>query len=462
MIRWGSEAPSPFRRDRGMMKSRRIIAVAASAVAMFTAGAVLLAAEGSRSEVSREPSAGPPLLTQSEAVSPSDIDATVAALQDRVRTGEASALDLARLGAAHLQKARTTANPRFYALAAQALRKSLTSEPSNVSALLGMGELALARHDFSDALEWGRRAHAVDKYSSTAWGVIGDAQVGLGRYSPGFNAYQRMVNLLPNLSSFARVSYARELTGDIPGAIDAMRRAARSGALIAENRAWTATQLGDLYLGTGQLEEAQRHYRAARRAAPDFTPALAGLGRVQAAHGRTRAAIDTYKRVVARLPLPQYVMTLGDLYDIAGRPVDSAHQYELVVAQQELFDANGVLPDVEMTLFFADQGGDPTTALALGQKQYRARKSVQVADALAWSLYRNGRFSEAHRVMARALRLGTRDATIHYHAGMIATVVGMRNRAVRHLSSALEINPHFSILYADSARRTLVRLEKTS
>jgi tetratricopeptide (TPR) repeat protein len=444
------------------MKSRRIIAAAASAVAMFTAGAVLLAAEGSRLDVSRGRSAGPPLLTQSEAVSPSDIDATIASLQERVRMGQASALDLARLGAAHLQKARTTGNPRFYAVAAKALRKSLNSEPSNVSALLGMGELALARHDFSAALEWGRKAREADRYSSTAWGVIGDADVGLGRYSRGFKAYQRMVNLLPNLASFARVSYARELTGDIRGAIDAMRRAARSGALIAENRAWTATQLGDLHLGSGQLEEAQRHYRAARRLAPDFTPALAGLGRVQAARGRTAAAIHSYRQVVARLPLPQYVMTLGDLYDIAGRPADSARQYDLVEAQQELFEANGVVPDVEMTVFFADQGGDPSTALALAREQYRERKSVQVADALAWALYKNGNLSEAQRVMARALRLGTRDATIHYHAGMIATAAGKRERGVRHLTLALGTNPHFSILYADSARRTLARLEKTS
>jgi tetratricopeptide (TPR) repeat protein len=444
------------------MESRRIIAVAASAVAMFTAGAVLLAAEGGGSKVSREPSAGPPLLIESQVVSPSDIDATIASLQERVRMGEASALDLARLGAADLQKARVTANPRFYSLAAQALRKSLDSEASNISALLGKGELALARHNFSEALEWGRKAHAVDGYSSSAWGVIGDAQVGLGRYSRGFKAYQRMVNLLPNLSSFARVSYARELTGDITGAIDAMRLAARSGALIAENRAWTATQLGDLYLGSGQLEKAQLHYRAARRVAPGFAPALAGYGRVQAARGRTGAAIETYKRVVARLPLPQYVMTLGDLYAIADHPADSSRQYELVVAQQKLFEANGVLPDVEMTLFFADQGREPTTALALGQKQYRERKSIQVADALAWALYRNGRFSDAQKVMVRALRLGTRDAAIHYHAGMIATALGKRDLAVRHLSLALDINPHFSILYADLARRTLVRLEKTS
>jgi tetratricopeptide (TPR) repeat protein len=443
-----------------MNKPMRAAAATALAAAMFLAGAVLLAAEKGTSGASGGPSAAP--LIASEAVSASDLDATIAHLQDRVRAGEAGALDFAGLGAAYLQKARATADPRFYALAAKALRRSLRSEPSNLPGLLGMGELALARHDFSGALEWGRKAHAVDEYSANAWGVVGDADVGLGRYEAGFKAYQRMVNLRPNLSSFARVSYARELTGDVDGAIEAMNKAATAGALIAENRAWTATQIGNLHFGSGRLADAARYYRAARRLDPGFTPALAGLGRVQAARGHTGAAITTYKKVVARLPLPQHVMTLGDLYEVAGRPAESAWQYELVVAQQQLFEVNGVLPDVEMTLFFADQGTDPKKALTLARSQYRDRKSIQVADALAWSLYKNGRFSEAREFMGRALRLGTRDAAMYYHAGMIAKAAGQPRAARSYLSRALGINPYFSVVNAARARRVLERLKEAS
>jgi tetratricopeptide (TPR) repeat protein len=440
------------------MTSLRIVAVGLSAVAMLAGGAVVL--EGSEGlEPSRSAATSTAVLIESEVVSPSNVDAAIATLEERVRADDAAALDLARLGAAYLQKARGTADPRFYALAGRSFRRSLEAEPSHLSALLGMGELALARHDFSGALDWGRRARVVDRHNSTAWGVIGDAHIGAGRYAAGFHAYQRMVDLAPNLSSLARVSYARELTGDVAGAIVAMRRAAAAGAPIAENRAWTATQIGDLYFATGRLSKAAAHYRMARHLDETFSPALAGLGRVYAARGRTNAAIDVYQRVVVRLPLPQYVMALGDLYDVVGRSSAAARQYDVVVAQHELFKANGVLPDVEMTLFFADQGRDPHRALQLARAQYRKRQSIQVADALAWSLYRNGKLRAAGRVMKRALHLDTRDATMHYHAGMIAKGRGQLRRAAHHLSSALETNPDFSILYADRARQALSRLD---
>jgi tetratricopeptide (TPR) repeat protein len=444
------------------MRSMRVIVVSALAAAMFMMGAVVLSADGGRSQPDRRGLSGPPQLTESQAVNAGDVDATIARLQERIRTGGAGGLDLARLGGAYLQKARATADPVFYALAERALRKSLSLEASNLPALLWMGELALSRHDFSEALTWGRRARAIDAFSSNALGVIGDALTGLGRYRTGFRAYQRMVDTKPNLSSFARVSYARELSGDIPGAIEAMRRAVVAGALIPENQAWTSNQLGDLLFGSGRIDAAEAQYRAALKRAPDFTRALAGLGRVDAARGRIAAAINKLERVVRRFPLPLYVMTLGDLYEIAGRSSDAQRQYELVVAQNRLFASNGVLPDVEMTVFFADQGRAPRKALALGRTQYGDRKSVQVADAFAWALYRNGDVSRAEQVMKRALRLGTRDAMMHYHAAMIARALGQRRAAIRHMSLALDINPDFSILYSDRAVRVLEELTESS
>ena len=77
---------------------------------------------------------------------------------------------------------------------------------------------ALARHDFSGALAWGERARKIDPYSGNVYGVIGDAEVELGHYADAFATFQKMVNTLPDTASYARVSYARELQGDVPGA----------------------------------------------------------------------------------------------------------------------------------------------------------------------------------------------------------------------------------------------------
>jgi tetratricopeptide (TPR) repeat protein len=320
-----------------------------------------------------------------------------------------------------------------------------------------MGELALGRHDFAAADRWGRRALAVDAHSWSAHGILGDAAVELGRYGRAFRSYQEMIDLRPSLSSYARVSYARELTGDVAGAIASMKRAVAAGAAAAD-QAWARSQLGDLYWNSGRLRAAEREYRTALAIAPDFVPPDAGLGRVEAARGSHTAAIRRYEAIVEGFPLPQYVTSLGDLYAVVGRTAESRRQYDLVVVQQRLFEAGGVLPDVEMTMFLADQGNDPGAAVRQARAQYAERRSVRVADALAWALYKDGRYGEARGHSAEALRLGTPDASYHYHAGMIASALNQKEEARRHLSRALAINPHFSILDSARAKRVLAAL----
>ena len=432
----------------------RIIAAGGLAVLMFIGGAVLLSSGGASFGGERGKRRPPPSLAGTEAVPVADIDATIEAVQDRVGSGAAGASDFASLGSAYVQKARATAEPSYYNLAARALRKAIRSQPQNLSAVLGMGELALGRHDFAAARRWARKALAVDAQNGTAYGILGDAAVELGRYRDAFRSFQRMIDLRPSLSSHARVSYARELTGDVAGAIASMRRGVVAGATAAD-KAWAQNQLGDLFFNSGRLEDAERAYRSALALAPDFVPPDAGLGRVEAARGSFVPAIRRFEGIVDRYPLPQYVTTLGDLYATTGRDEESRRQYALVVAQGELFEAAGVIPDVEVSLFLADQGHDPRSAVRLARAQYAARPSVRVADALAWSLFKSGRYKEAREYSIRALTLGTSDASYHYHAGMIAEALRDDGAARRHLSRALAINPHFSILDSPRAERVL-------
>ena len=62
-------------------------------------------------------------------------------------------------------------------------------------------------------------------------------------------------------------------------------------------------------------------------------------------------------------------------------------------------------------------------------------------------------------MMDKALALGTRDAHLYYHAGMIALKQGDQEQAREYLEQALEINPHFSVLHAENARMALRALD---
>lgn len=384
-------------------------------------------------------------------------DAQIETLQSRLSKQQPDATILAELGAAYLQKARETGNPAFYGKAEEVLARSLKLEPENGDALNGMGQLALARHQFREALDWGERAVRVNPYRAANHGVAGDALVELGRYDEAVVAVQKMVDTRPDLASYARVSYLRELHGDIPGAIEAMQRAVAAGGPAAENTAYVRVQLGNLYFNSNRPDEAERHYQFALQRVADYGPARAGLAQVRAAHSDDAAAIELLTRAVEAMPLPEYVIALGDLYARTGRAGEAARQYDLVRALEKLFAANGADVDVETALFDADHGIDLPNALARARAGYERRPSIHAADVLAWTLHQSGRSQEAEPYMREALRLGTKDALKLYHAGMIADALGKSDEARAYLDQALAINPHFSLLHAEKARIAVAR-----
>jgi len=381
----------------------------------------------------------------------------IGALRARVRERPDDPRALAALGLAEVQVARVTYDPSSYPRAEEALRRALALDRTNVDAMLGMGALSLSRHAFDEALRWGRLAVAANPYDADAYGVLGDAQLELGQYRRAFRTFQRMVDTEPNLASYARVSYALELQGDVPGAARAME-AALDAAGTPADAAWAGFQLGELRFNAGDVAAATGAYRRALGSAPDHVPSLAGLARVAWARGRIDEAIALYERVIERYPAPEFVVAIVDLETVAGRTEDARRLEGLVRAQQLLAAANGVNVDLELALFDADHG-NPAAALAAARAEWERRKSVHVADALAWALHANGRDEEARAYAARALRLGTRNALFLFHAGMIERGLGHGGAARRLLGEALEVNPRFSILHAGTAARVLERLE---
>jgi tetratricopeptide (TPR) repeat protein len=360
----------------------------------------------------------------------------------------------AQLGFAFLQAARETADPSAYGRAEVAFKAALALDPANVDALIGEGSLALSRHQFGSALEIGLQALAVNPSIASSDGVIADAEIELGQYADATSTVQQMVDLRPDIASYSRVSYVRELHGDLDGAIQAMEMAVSAAGPATENTEYVRVQLGNLYFAIGRLDDAQATYERSLAALPEYRFALAGLARVEAARGMLPAAIALYQRATAQVPLPELLIGLGEALQADGQVTEAEDQYALVEAEQKLFAANGVRTDMEMAAFFADHG-DPAQAVTLAVAAYRERPSVQAADTLAWSLYQAGRSREAGPYLSLALRLGTKNSRMLYHAGMIEIALGQLAAARAHLSEALALNPAFSPLDAPRAAAAL-------
>jgi tetratricopeptide (TPR) repeat protein len=290
-------------------------------------------------------------------------------------------------------------------------------------------------HDFRDGLSDAQRARAQAPQVNKPFGVLVDALVELGRYDAAGRALQQMVDRRPDLAAYARVSYFRELHGDLDGAVRAMQDAVSAGGEVPENEAYVRALLGSLELTRGRLDAASRSFRAALVAVPGYVPAQAGLAKVDVARGHLPRAIARLRGVVARLPLPEHVIALAEAERAAGRRSAATRDLALVRAEQRLLTRSGVNTDTETAIFEADHGS-PGRAISLARRAWEAAPSVRAADALGWALTRAGRAREALPWAARALRLGSKDPALNLHAGLAARAAGRRELARERLAIA--------------------------
>ena len=215
--------------------------------------------------------------------------ATIAKLEAALVSAPTNPDALASLGLAYQIRWRETGDSGYLPRSQAALKKALGASASDPTATLGLGNLALIRHQFRQALVLGRTAHTLAPSAARPYGVVGDAEIELGRYEAAFTTFERMVSLKPSLASYARIAYARELSGDTTGAIAAMELALDAAGGQQEPTAWTQVEIGKLEFGRGRIEIAERRYRAALAIDPGYVYALDSANGKPLWRGRVRS-----------------------------------------------------------------------------------------------------------------------------------------------------------------------------
>ena len=379
---------------------------------------------------------------------------TIAATRAAIAEEPGDAALRASLGDLYYQRGRETADSAWNEKALGAYRTALDLDEANAQATLGLGTLALAKHDFAGGLENGLEALRLEPSSTRPYAAIVDGQLELGRYGDAARSLDRMVALKPNLASYSRISYYRELHGDLDGALEAMRLAVSAGGGAPENVAYVQTLLGNLDFQRGEIRAAETAYRTALARVPNYLPAATGLATVEAARGQLDSAIARYRRVVGTSAVHEYHLLLLEALIADGRPTAAAREIEAIRANQAIERSRGVNTDAELAIFEADHGSG-SRAVALGRSAVREAPSVSSADAYSWALTHAGRPQAALKWARAALRTGWRDPLVRYHAGMAAKAADRPVLARRWLSQALELNPRFSPLHAPRAARAL-------
>ncbi|MEU5696629.1 tetratricopeptide repeat protein [Actinosynnema sp. NPDC020468] len=419
------------------------------AVAALAAGAALLVSLPSAPDTPRTPA---PVGVAAE----TSLHRSISAAQARLRRTPADFTTWAALGSAYVEQARVTGDPAYYAKAQGALETSLRHGPDNGWALIGLGALANARHDFATARDLAQRAVTALPDTASARGVLADATTQLGAAAEATEAVQRMLDLEPGVPSFTRAAYDLEQHGRVDAAREALERALEA-SVAPSDVVFCRYHLGELAFDNGDPEEAARQYDAGLSADPRDVTLLQGKAKVAAAAGRWDDALAGYHDLVDRVPLPQYRHEYANLLRASGRGAEAAEQFSLLDKQFALIAAAGGQDDLTASAVAADRG-DAAAALTLASAEWSRRHHPLVADALAWALHLHGRDAEALDLAEVAASSGWRNAVFAFHRGTVLAALGRRAEAATALDTALAINPHFSFTDAGAARATLAGL----
>ncbi len=345
------------------------------------------------------------------------------------------------LAATFLQKMRETTDFGYVSRASKVLDEVLTSDPSNYDALCLQAQIQLEYHFFAKATETARQLIKIAPNDPLNWGALGDALTEMGDYDAAADAIQKMVDLRPDLASYNRAAHYRFLNNDPAGAIDIMKRAISAGSSAPENVAWCLTELGDMYFKTGRIAEAKGAYEAALQAFPRSHKSWGALGRLQAASGDAKSAIESYRRAQSITPLPDYAAALYDAYSAAGLKNEAQKQHDTIDLIDQLAIANKEVVNRNLSIIFSDHGWRLDRALQLAQAELDFRRDVYTYDALAWAYYKNGNLAKAEESLGKSLKLGTPEPQFYYHASLIEKAQGDLDAAESYRKKAESLNP---------------------
>ncbi len=384
----------------------------------------------------------------------------VRAAAAQVLAHPAKAAPWVHLGDALAQCQRETLSPVWYEQAEKAYREALKRDASLTDAMAGLAWVYGGRHQFDLSVLEAERVLTLDPAHATSYGIIGDAAVELGEYDKAFVAYQKMMDLRPDLSSWSRGAHLLWLTGQQSRAVMLMEQAVRSGGPFAENTAWCRARLALMLFHDGALVPAAQALEPVLAKETRNLQVLLAAGRIAAARGAFPEAERHYRRVLENGPNHEALTGLGDLAAVQNFPAEAEDFYARVESLHQLHRQTGVHDHMEMARFLADHDRQPVEALRLALEHGEVRNAFE-ADTLAWVYFRNGNQPKAIEFIKRALKNNPPDAGIHYHAGCIAAAAGDRIAAQNHLQQAISRNAGFSLLQGPQAAKLLEDLGST-
>ena len=392
----------------------RVFVIALAGLSTLAAGWMLIRDPG--------PGARDPGTFPSRSTSRAELDATIESDRQKVSKNPGDGAAAVQLADALMRAARVKGDASLAIEAEHVLRATLQHSSSDYLARRMLSVVYLSQHRFAEALTEAKAAQKLRPKDAWNYAIAGDALLELGRYEEAFDSFDQVMEHRPDAGAYARVAYARELQGDLDGALRLMQMSSEATSRQdVEGLAWTHAQIGNLYLQQGRLDDAEREFNHADFIFPSHPYAMNGRVRLLIARHRYADALDLSRRVPTT---PESLAMQGDLLTRLGHLDDAEKLYrEAEQVEREGWKQEQPQPGA-LARFLAERGRNIPEAIALAERAASERQDVVTMDALAWSYFRGGRVADAASAIQRATRLGTVDPRIRCHASAIA--VSMR------------------------------------
>ena len=365
-----------------------------------------------------------------------------------------------------IMEARTTGNYTYYDKAAMKnIDNVLKIDAQNFEALTLKSLLYLSQHHFADGLAMATKAQNINPYNAFVYGILVDGNVEMGNYDSAVANAEKMMSIRPDLRSYARASYLREIYGDYPGAIEAMKLAVDAGVAGDESTEWCRVQLGHLYENSGDNKNAEMNYTIALDNRKNYAYALAGMARIALSNKNYDKAINYYKQADSLVNDFSFKEELVDVYQLTGQKDKAAAISKTVIdemnknAASAASDENiGHYADRELAYAYL-KINEVDKALDHALAEYNRRpKNIDANETLAWVYYQKGAYAKAIPYMRVALKTNSKNPVLLCRAGLIYEKTGDKVKAKEYLEQAFKNNatlPELLKLHSEQALKEI-------
>ncbi len=329
-------------------------------------------------------------------------------LRNKIQKNPADDESQIKLAQLFIQEARVTGEHGHYYPAALAVLNHALALPkikadNKFNALVTKAGVQLSLHDFSNALATGKEATKINPYNAQLYGVLVDANVELGNYKEAIGYADQMMKIRPDLRSYSRVSYLREIHGDVDGAKEAMLMAINAGYPGYEETAWAMHTYGDMLIRYNELNQAEQVYNTILKERENYPFAIAALAEIAIKKGDDVKGEKLLKQAIDVIPEVGYYITLAELYQKQERAIELEKTKTTILSMMSEDEAAGHNMDLEYAHVYQTLFHNNGKAMSYAQKELSKRPSnIDVNRTLAWLAAENDNKNEAKKFLAAA------------------------------------------------------------